>query len=43
VGEPISRGKVVKVLEPMHDRTMVVHVEVPRSKVMEIRTIRVVR
>ncbi len=22
VGEPISKGKVVKVLEPMHDRTM---------------------
>ena len=43
VGESISRGKVVKVLEPMHDRTIVVHVEVPRSKVMEIRTIRVVK
>ncbi len=33
----------MKVLEPMHDRTMVVHVEVPRDLVMNIRTIRVVK
>ncbi|HDQ92951.1 MAG TPA: 4Fe-4S ferredoxin, partial [Synergistetes bacterium] len=43
VGELVSKGKVVKVTEPMNDKTRVVHVEVPRPLVMEIRTIRVVK
>jgi Fe-S-cluster-containing hydrogenase component 2 len=43
IGNTVSKGKIVKVLEPMHDRTMVVHVEVPRDLVMDIRTIRVVK
>ncbi|MFA5621342.1 MAG: 4Fe-4S dicluster domain-containing protein [Thermovirgaceae bacterium] len=43
VGEAITRGKVIKVLEPFSDRTRIVHVEVPRSLVMEIRAIRVVK
>lgn len=43
VGEPVSKGKVIKVTEPMHDKTHVVHVEVPKDKVMDIRAIRVVK
>ena len=42
-GEPVAKGKVVKVTEPMNDRTKVIHVEVPKSLVMNIRTIRVVK
>lgn len=42
-GEPVAKGKVVKVTEPMNDRTKVIHVEVPKTQVMNIRTIRVVK
>ncbi|HOG13594.1 MAG TPA: 4Fe-4S dicluster domain-containing protein [Synergistales bacterium] len=42
-GKAITRGKVIKVLEPLRDRTRVVHVEVPKSLVMEVRAIKVVK
>lgn len=42
-GKPVAKGKVIKVTEPMNDRTKVIHVEVPRSLVMNIRAIRVVK
>ena len=42
-GEAICRGKVVNVTEPWKDRTLVVHVVVPRDKVQDVRTIKVDR
>jgi Fe-S-cluster-containing hydrogenase component 2 len=41
-GEAVAKGIVVKVTEPMHDKTRVVHVDVPKDLVMDIRAIRVV-
>jgi Fe-S-cluster-containing hydrogenase component 2 len=42
-GKVVSKGKVLKIVEPWKDKTKVVHVAVPKSLVMEIRAIRVVR
>ncbi|WP_334138156.1 hypothetical protein [Thermovirga lienii] len=41
-GEAVAKGKVVKVTEPMKDKTLVVHVEIPKDLVMDIRAIKVV-
>ncbi len=41
-GEAVAKGTVVRVTEPMHDKTRVVHVDVPRDLVMDIRAIKVV-
>jgi hypothetical protein len=38
----VAKGIVVKVTEPMHDKTRVVHVDVPKDLVMDIRAIKVV-
>jgi hypothetical protein len=42
-GRAVARGNVVRVMEPWKDKTKVVHVAVPKTLVMEIRAIRVVR
>lgn len=42
-GKVVSKGKVLKVVEPWKDKTKVIHVTVPKTLVMEIRAIRVVR
>ena len=42
-GEVVSRGKVIRVMEPWKDKTLVVHVSVPKALVMDIRAIRVVK
>jgi Fe-S-cluster-containing hydrogenase component 2 len=41
-GEAVAKGKVVKITEPMKDKTLVVHVEIPKDLVMDIRAIKVV-
>ncbi len=42
-GEVVSKGKVIRVMEPWKDKTKVVHVAVPKTLVMDIRAIRVVK
>lgn len=41
VGEPAATGMIIKVQEPQRDKTLVVHVAVPKSLVLDIRAIRV--
>lgn len=41
-GEAIATGKVIKIQEPKKDKTIVVHVLVPRELVEQIRAIRVI-
>ncbi len=41
VGKNVGSGKVVRVLEPHKDKTLVVHVEVPKVLVNDVRAIRV--
>ncbi|WP_070104629.1 FAD-dependent oxidoreductase [Thermotoga profunda] len=41
-GEVVAIGKVIRVQEPKKDKTLVVHVVVPRDLVMQIRSIRVI-
>jgi len=41
MGEPAATGMIVKVQEPQRDKTLVVHVAVPKSFVLDIRAIRV--
>ena len=42
-GAEVARGTVTAVTEPLKDRTIVVHVEVPRDLVSVIRAIKVVK
>lgn len=42
-GNAIATGKVIRVQEPKKDRTLVVHVVVPRKLVNQIRAIRVIK
>jgi hypothetical protein len=41
VGEMRGVGRVVRVVQPLKDRTLVVHVEIPRALVSDVRAIRV--
>lgn len=41
-GKELIRSKVRKVQEPRHDKTLVIHVEVPKELVMLIRAVRVI-
>lgn len=41
VGEKRGSGRVIRVVQPLKDRTLVVHVEVPKNLVGEVRAIRV--
>ena len=43
VGEAVAKGKVLHVTEPLRDKTRVVHVVVPKDRVMDIRAVRVVK
>lgn len=43
VGSEVSQGKVINITEPWEDSTMVVHVVVPKDRVMDIRNIKVVK
>lgn len=40
-GESLAMGKVLRVVEPHKDRTLVVHVEVPKALVNDVRAVRV--
>ncbi len=42
-GEAVAGGTVVAVTEPLKDRTVVVHVEVPRALMRDIRAVKVVK
>lgn len=39
VGEVVGKGPVVRVTQPLKDKTRVVHVVVPKDRVMDIRAI----
>ncbi len=41
VGERLGQGKVVRVVEPHKDKTLVVHVEVSKQMVNDVRAVRV--
>ena len=43
LGEAVARGKILRVTEPLKDRTRVIHVIVPKDLVMDIRAVRVVK
>lgn len=41
VGQSVGNGKVIRVLEPHKDKTLVVFVEVPKALVNDVRAVRV--
>ncbi len=42
-GKFVTRGKVIRIQEPTNDKTLVVHVLVPKSFAMSVRSIRVMK